>query len=361
LGGGCVFYEQCQRFRLRLLLLIPFFLSVHPSFCLSAFPPVCLSACALGSTLEVFYELLSFGIPVNQIPVNHNSQNFEFDLTPHRAWVESRRQRELLRQQPPTLPLLQLQQHQHRPDFAIPSFLQTDKSQRSTTPSSSSSSSSSKTAATTGLKKESRPPGPSAAARSGSSSQPQLPPLPSGNGEQVVPRPQDVLLGRLKVTKGQVGNDMLARWIEDTRLEYERSDTTKVAKIRISQRIVEQIKSQGGRFLQQTKYKYGKNRRVENNESSIGWIQVPDSIARQKISHAFRNLRKRVPAPPPPPAAPAPGTNNNISNSNNEAIATDDATTDADAAAVADEGGAFDSASRLSCEIPSHKGCGDCF
>jgi hypothetical protein len=157
-----------------------------------------------------------------------------------------------------------------------------------------------------------------------------------------------------------VGNDRLARWIDDNRLDYERSDTTKGAKMRISQRIVEQIKSQGGRFLQQTKYKYGKNRRVEHNESSIGWIQVPDSIAREKISHAFRNLRTRAPIVPTPPGTNNYNSNsnsNNISNGNNESIAAEDATINAN---VADDGDAMDSVSRLSCENPFSKGCGDC-
>ena len=91
--------------------------------------------------------------------------------------------------------------------------------------------------------------------------------------EEVVPRPQDVLLGKLKVAKGQLGYDMLGALIDEFRPEYERSNT-KMEKTKISQHIVEIIKSQGGRFLKQTKHKYGKDHRVENSEDSIGWIQV---------------------------------------------------------------------------------------
>jgi hypothetical protein len=114
--------------------------------------------------------------------------------------------------------------------------------------------------------------------------------------ELVVPSPRDVLLGGLKLTQTQFGNANFRRFVEDYRDEYERS-TSKLEKIKIAKKIVSEIKAGGARFLKQTDYKYGKDGKMIKKEKgsalSIGWVEVPDHVAREKISHAFRNLRAK--------------------------------------------------------------------
>jgi hypothetical protein len=118
---------------------------------------------------------------------------------------------------------------------------------------------------------------------------------PSHQVEVVVPSHRDVLLGGLKLTQTQLGNANFRRLVDDYRGEYERS-TSKLEKIKIAKKIVSEIKAEGARFLKQTDYKYGKDGKMIKKEQgatlSIGWV-APDHVAREKIIHAFRNLRAK--------------------------------------------------------------------
>jgi hypothetical protein len=112
----------------------------------------------------------------------------------------------------------------------------------------------------------------------------------------MLPRPQDVLFGNLKETQTQQGNAILRDMIEMAWPEYQQV-ATKSEKMQISRSIVSQIKADhGGRFLKQTARKYSKDGRVMQKNFStatVGWIEVKDHVARDKIGHAFRKLRLR--------------------------------------------------------------------
>jgi hypothetical protein len=314
-------------------------------------------------------------------------------MAPHRAWIESRRQKELWRSQ--TSPLLLLQPSQsvslssssyqeRRKASTIPFLTETT---TTTTTRSGLNDPGSATATTAGAGtttswRRLNQPQSSYSGSSVTSSGDTVSTImtvshggSSGGGgggndeEEVTPQPQDVLLGKLRVAKGQLGYDRLGALIDELRTEYERC-STKMEKMKISQRIVEQIKSQGGRFLKQTKNKYGKDRRVENNESSIGWIQVSDSVAREKISHTFRNLRLRQPlvltrntsatSTTPSDTSDAEATTRTtaasalepMSSSRNMATTTRNATADRTGLRSADDSNAIGTASVLSCKIP---------
>jgi hypothetical protein len=336
-----------------------------------------------GSHVEIFYALLSFGIPVGSIPVNSNSPHWEFDMAPHRAWIESRRQKERLLRGQSSSSLMLLQpsssfSEQRRKASTIPFTTDTTTTTTSNglkVPGSGTTGDAGAIAFWRRLNQQKSSSSGSSITSSGDTSGGGGGGGGAGDEEEVTPQPQDVLLGKLRVAKGQLGYDRLGALIDELRPEYERC-STKMDKMKISQRIVEQIKSQGGRFLKQTKYKYGKDRRVENNESSIGWVQVTDSIAREKISHTFRNLRLRQPlhqltrttsitSTTPSDTSDTEATTTRtvsssaaaleqMSSSRNMATSTTTTTTTADRAGSrsTDDSHAIGTASVLSCKIP---------
>jgi hypothetical protein len=93
-----------------------------------------------------------------------------------------------------------------------------------------------------------------------------------------IPTNNDVLLGKGKPTQEHIGNMRLHLLVEDHFPRYE--DTNKKGKTEIAREVVQLIKSSSGRFL-----------RMEKGV----WVQVPDEIAREKVSHRFvRNRRNAV-------------------------------------------------------------------
>ena len=93
----------------------------------------------------------------------------------------------------------------------------------------------------------------------------------------VVPNRNDVLLGRGKVIQEHPGNLRYRHLIESNRDRYENS--SKFEKTAVAEVIVRLIKEANGRFLKQ-------------GEDCTGWVEVDDSISRDKVAHAFRNRRK---------------------------------------------------------------------
>jgi len=89
------------------------------------------------------------------------------------------------------------------------------------------------------------------------------------------PSENDVILGRGQRSNLHPGNIRLRRLVEDAKGIYDKS--TKRGKTDIAARIVVAIQLQG-RFLQ---------------ESGLGWVEVNDKAARQKVSHAFRDTCKK--------------------------------------------------------------------
>lgn len=89
------------------------------------------------------------------------------------------------------------------------------------------------------------------------------------------PGPSDVILGRGRRTNNHAGNIRLRTMVEELKDVYVSS--SKKEKTEITQRIVTSIQT-NGRFLKETKI--------------IGWVEVPDEVARIKVSHAFRDSYK---------------------------------------------------------------------
>ncbi len=104
-------------------------------------------------------------------------------------------------------------------------------------------------------------------------------------GVVVYPDEKDVLLGRGKRVEGSAGNLLLKRIIEKNSDRYEKA--SRFEKISVAQAVFLRMKQGGSRFLK----KDGSN-----------WIEVVDSVARDKIGHAFRNQKARSPTPHIPSA-----------------------------------------------------------
>jgi hypothetical protein len=88
----------------------------------------------------------------------------------------------------------------------------------------------------------------------------------------------DVILGRGKVIQNHAGNIQLRKLIDSNRPSYECAKLSE--KTSIADQLVRHIKSLSGRFLKKG--------------GDDGWIEVADVIAREKISHAFRDHRRKV-------------------------------------------------------------------
>lgn len=91
------------------------------------------------------------------------------------------------------------------------------------------------------------------------------------------PGQYDVISGRGKSTQNHPGNVRLRHWIDSSRTKYENAKL--LEKTLIAERIVHTIKGLSGRFLKQ--------------DGDGGWVEVGDDLARDKISHAFRDQRRK--------------------------------------------------------------------
>jgi hypothetical protein len=92
------------------------------------------------------------------------------------------------------------------------------------------------------------------------------------------PREDDVLFGRGPVHQHHPGNRRMQLLLDNHREEYDKAD--RFDKTVIARTIIQMIESKRGRFL-----KFEKNRNI--------WEEVPDKMARDKVSHAMRDNRKK--------------------------------------------------------------------
>jgi hypothetical protein len=90
----------------------------------------------------------------------------------------------------------------------------------------------------------------------------------------VVPNRLDVLLGRGKPIQEHIGNLRYHALLCNKQSAYEAA--RKFDKMEIAKQIVDEVHSYSGRFLKQ---------------EGAGWTIVDDTVARGKVSHAFRTRR----------------------------------------------------------------------
>jgi hypothetical protein len=95
------------------------------------------------------------------------------------------------------------------------------------------------------------------------------------------PSVTDILLGRGFCYQHFPGNLYFITVIEMNKEIYDDAGSDQVKKFVISKEVLRMTHESGARFLQRAD--------IEKD----GWLQVDDQAARKKISHAFRNLRRR--------------------------------------------------------------------
>jgi len=88
------------------------------------------------------------------------------------------------------------------------------------------------------------------------------------------PLPDDVIFGKSQKNRGK---DLMQQLIKERYEEYEALE--RGAKVIVVNSIVDAIKGKGGRFLQPT-------------SGSVGYLEVSDDKARERISKYFRNHRR---------------------------------------------------------------------
>lgn len=96
-----------------------------------------------------------------------------------------------------------------------------------------------------------------------------------------VPRNEDIVFGRGMFLQDHWGNIHFRDVIDGRRNTYDESD--RKGKTRLASKIVQSMQETGGRFLK---------------DDGMGWVEVEDKVARQKVSMAFRSHRKLAKLPP---------------------------------------------------------------
>jgi hypothetical protein len=98
-------------------------------------------------------------------------------------------------------------------------------------------------------------------------------------GDLFMPTDKDVLLGRGKMVDGNAGNVLLKRIVASNYGRFQSS--SRFEKTIVTHTVYLRMKKSGSRFLKKT----------DGN-----WIVVEEAVAREKISHAFRNYKARGPS-----------------------------------------------------------------
>jgi hypothetical protein len=96
------------------------------------------------------------------------------------------------------------------------------------------------------------------------------------------PSVNDILLGRGFDYQNFPGNQCFISFVELQEDTYNDAGHRRLKKTAISKQVVKSLQASGSRFLQRA-----------GNEEDGWWVHVDDHTARQKVSHAFRNLRRR--------------------------------------------------------------------
>jgi hypothetical protein len=99
------------------------------------------------------------------------------------------------------------------------------------------------------------------------------------------PSSKDILLGRGVPYQNFPGNKLFIAFLRKHEGIYDEAGSNQLKKTAISRNLMHTLQESGARFLQRAC--------IEED----GWVNVDDEAARKKVSHAFRNLRRRKPCP----------------------------------------------------------------
>lgn len=97
----------------------------------------------------------------------------------------------------------------------------------------------------------------------------------------MIPSNKDVLSGRGRFVQYHMGNVHFRHLIAERESEYENCEDQLGAKGLVADKVITQIQSSGGRFLK---------------DDGVGWVLLSKSAAHDKVTMAFRSLRKEKPS-----------------------------------------------------------------
>jgi hypothetical protein len=97
-------------------------------------------------------------------------------------------------------------------------------------------------------------------------------------GQFLIPGNLDIIMGRGQHAKNSPGHLRFTQMLEEHKEQYE--SVGKFQKTVVADLILKKLNAAGCRFLKPRK--------------GGGWVQVSDDIGREKINHAFRNLRSNT-------------------------------------------------------------------
>lgn len=106
-------------------------------------------------------------------------------------------------------------------------------------------------------------------------------PLPSSQ-QGLQPGPNDIIMGRGRRGQKSAGNKRYRSLLRLYRARYEAANNFE--KTLVAELVLKILREDGARFLKPQRFGDGS-----------GWVEVSDEVAREKISHAFRNLRETEP------------------------------------------------------------------
>ena len=236
-----------------------------------------------GTHLEIHYELLTYGIPVQVLPVNTDGQ---YSNANHAQWLQQRRsdeeQQNGRREENAVVKSHGESQLETSEQRAEGQHLASSTTMHYTAPSSVLPQAIPSSILSSPIPSSLRPPSIVANGSMG---------ILGGGGIMTTATSKDVLLGRGSSTDNFSGNVQFRNFLRQHLQEYE--TTAKQHKTELASKLLHKLKTEGGvRFLKRTEDQQLSRSLSSNAMTSASFEVVDDVTARDKISRTLRRLRE---------------------------------------------------------------------
>jgi hypothetical protein len=224
--------------------------------------------------MEIQYALMTFGIPTKFLPVTSHGA---ITLAHHHHFLEQKRLREE-----------KFETSSSSSDPVDGHFPNTNTHQFPNNSNNDNNKTTDSTIRASIIKASTLPIQQKCAGTITTSNTPSPPPPPkvpsySAQPDVVIPGEYDILLGRGRFYRENPGNARFNYVIEMHMERYEKMG--KIVKQVLAEELVDRLKETGSRFLK-------KKSNAGNTSDGEEWEIVTDAVAREKVSHSFRNRRK---------------------------------------------------------------------
>jgi hypothetical protein len=225
-----------------------------------------------GSYLECTYTLMAFGIPREAWPIK--VEDGQVDLQMHRQWLQDKARREQQQEERQERPAITEAPNNNKLRKVRNDHNTSRKKKRTSSPCSSDSDTggfaTTSTTATT-------PTCINDGSKANGNKEANSNKTPAPHREEItVPGSMDIVMGRGRHPSTSTGHMQLLGLVENRHDDYERA--SKFDKTIIANIVLQQLVGMGCRFLRRT---------------ANGYVEEGEEVARDKVSHAFRNRRKK--------------------------------------------------------------------